>query len=96
MQRKKEIKKCDDEREDEKRDLFLCISGLADFVQQLRVETLVVRGSLGHGTLQGSDLLLGSAQTLLKPLDQAVLFGPLSLQRLHHSQQLLVAFTFKD
>lgn len=59
--------------------LFLCVSGLANFAQQLCVETLVVRGSLGHGALQGGDLLLGSAQTLLKPLNQAALFVPLSL-----------------
>lgn len=39
-------------------------------------------GSLGHGALQGGDLLLGSAQTLLEPLDQAALFVPLCLNRL--------------
>lgn len=83
--RKKEIKKGDDRREDQKRDLFLCVSGFADFVQQLRVEALVVGGSLGHGALQGGDLLLGSGQTLLKPLDKAVMFGPLGLHRLQHS-----------
>lgn len=83
-------------KDDQKSDLFLCVSGLADFVQQLRVEVLVVGGSLGHGALQGGDLLLGSAQTLLKPLSHAVLFGPLSLHRLQHSQQLLVTFTCKD
>lgn len=47
--------------EEKIRNLFLCVSGLADFVQQLRVEALVVGGSLGHGALQGGDLLLGSA-----------------------------------
>lgn len=62
-----------------KLNLFLCVSDLADFVHQLFVETLVVGGSLGHGALQGRDLLLGSPQTLLKPLDHTVLFCPLSL-----------------
>lgn len=80
----------------EGRYLLLCVGGLADFVQQLCVEALVVRGSLAHGALQGGDLLLGSAQTLLKPLHQALLFGPLGLHRLQHPQQLLVAFTCKD
>lgn len=92
----KKIKKGDDGGEDQKSDLFLCVSGFADFVQQLCVEALVVGGSLGHGALQDGDLLLGSGQTLLKPLGQAVLFGPLSLHRLQHSQQLLVAFTYRD
>lgn len=76
--------------------LFLCVGGLADFVQQLCVKALVVRGSLGHGALQGGVLLLGSAQTLLKPLDRATLFHPLSFLCLQHSQQLLVAFTCRD
>lgn len=62
-----------------KRNLFLGVSGSVDFVQQLCMEALVVGRSLGHGALQAGDLLLGSAQTLLKPLSQAVLFGPLSL-----------------
>ncbi|TNN69826.1 hypothetical protein EYF80_019894 [Liparis tanakae] len=65
-------------------------SGLADFVQQLRVEALVVGGSLAHGALQRGDLLLRSAQTLLKPLNQAALVGPLGLHRLQPSQQLLM------
>lgn len=75
---------------------FLCVSGLADFVQQLCVEVLVVGGSLGHGALQGGDLLLGSAQTLLKSLHLAALFHPLSVHRLQHSQQLQVTFTCGD
>lgn len=59
-QRKKENKKRDNRREDQVSDLFLCVSGSADFVQQLRVEALVVGRSLSHGALQGGDLLLGS------------------------------------
>lgn len=48
---KERIKTGDDGEEDLKSDLFLCVSGLADFVQQLRVEVLVVGGSLGHRAL---------------------------------------------
>lgn len=77
-------------------DLFLSVCGLAAPLQQLCVEVLVVGGSLGHGVLQGGDLLLGSAQTLLQPLLLALLFQPLGLLHLQDPQQLLVALTWKQ
>lgn len=71
--------------------LLLCV---CVFVQPLCVEVLVVQGSLGHGVLQGGDLLLRSAQMLLQPLLQAALFHPLSFLPLQQAQQLLVALTY--
>lgn len=75
--------------------LLLGVSGLVNFAQQVRVEALVLGGFLSHGALQGGDLLLGSAQTLLKPFGQTAVFVTLGLHRLEHSQQVLVAFTYK-
>lgn len=76
--------------------LFFCVSGSANFVQQLYVEVLVVGGPLGHVVLQGGDLLLGCVQTLLQTLVETQLLQPLSFQRLQRSQQLLVAFSCED
>lgn len=59
--------------------LLLGVSGLVNFAQQFRVEALVLGGFLSHGTLQGGDLLLGSAQTLLKPFGQTAVSVTLGL-----------------
>lgn len=59
------------------------------------MQVLVLGGFLGYGALQRGDLLLRSAQTLLKSLGQAAVLAALSLHQLEHSQQVLVAFTFK-
>lgn len=75
--------------------LLLCVSGLVNFAQQFRVEALVLGGFLSYGALQGGDLLLGSAQTLLKPLGQTAVFVTFGLHQLEHSQQVLVALTYK-
>lgn len=74
-------------------DLLLGVRGSSHSVQQLCVEVLVVGGPLGHGALQRGDLLLGSAQALLEPLDQDVLLRTVSLHKLQDLQQLMVAFT---
>lgn len=75
--------------------LLLGVGGLAGFAQQFCVQVLVLGVFLSYGALQRGDLLLRSAQTLLKPLGQAAVLAALSLHRLEHSQQVLVAFTYK-